>query len=155
MNEWNHCIKGCLNGFTMSSQFIALMMATSTWGSTMEYATLLSSLCETLAFTWGQTQLYAFPQPFLILPINKSTFFTKDETHTHPNWCGNKPNTCEFISLILHNSKNCFQTQKRRYPDQLSLINSSLQQLKYLNVYTKRLMCSYSILPMPFGTSKG
>jgi hypothetical protein len=34
------------------------------------------------------------------------------------------------------------------------LINSSLQQLKYLDVYTKRLMFSYMIVPMPFGASK-
>jgi hypothetical protein len=30
------------------------------------------------------------------------------------------------------------------------LINSSLQQLRYLNVYTNKLMCFYMIVPMPF-----
>lgn len=111
-----------------------------------------------IGFHVGQTQLYVFPQPFLIPPINKSTFFTKDETRTHTLIdVVVIPNTCEFISSILHNSKICFQTKERSYHNQLSLINSSLYQLKYLNVDTKRLMCFYTILPMRFdlGTSKG
>jgi len=34
------------------------------------------------------------------------------------------------------------------------LINSSLRQLRYLDVYTNKLMCSYMIVPMTFGASK-
>lgn len=67
-----------------------------------------------IGFHVGQTQLYVFPQPFLIPPINKSTFFTKDETRTHTLIdVVVIPNTCEFISLIFAQFKDLLSNQRK------------------------------------------
>ncbi len=45
--------------------------------------------------------------------------------------------------------------KKRAIATNTPLINSSHYQFKYLDVYANRSMCSYTIMPMPFGAWKG
>jgi hypothetical protein len=52
-------------------------------------------------------------------------------------------------------TSNATQAKKGATMTNTSLTNSSLWQLKYLDVSTNKLMCSYTFVPMPFGASKG
>jgi len=47
------------------------------------------------------------------------------------------------------------QAKKKGYCDQHPINQFLPLAIKYLNVYINMLMCSYTIVPMPFEASKG
>jgi hypothetical protein len=67
-----------------------------------------------------------------------------------------KIKTCDMVTLYQFSKKKSFVAQVKEisYHD-FSPINSFLQYLRYFNVYTKSLMCSFRVVSMPFGVSKG
>jgi hypothetical protein len=108
-----------------------------------------------------QEQLHVFP----LAKINSfhqqiSIMFTKDGIHTLIHVVIANPNICKFIFLILNNSKICclqWSSNQRKELLQTTPHWSipPFNNWDILDVCINKLMCSYAIVPMPFGVSKG
>ncbi len=113
MNEWikNHCVKGCLNVFynvfTIHSHY---------------HGNKHVGIHNTFVIVaWDIGFHVGHEHNFICVP---STIFNSSyqqrvnilhqrwNSHSHPNWCGSQPNTCEFISLIFEQFKDLLSNQR-------------------------------------------
>ncbi len=113
------------------------------------------AIAQDVGFHVGQKQLYVFP----------STMF--NSFHQRSNIVITKTGICTLINITIIDPTRAdlllqfcattrfvtfdvTQTKKRNIMIDTPLINSSLKQLRYLDVYTNKLMCFHMILSMPF-----
>jgi hypothetical protein len=85
--------------------------------------------------------------------------FTKDGIRTlvdviiiDPTRVNLLPSSCEAQRFAAF---DVAQAKEKSYMTNTPLIDSSLSQLRYLDVYINKPICFYTIMPMPFGASKG
>lgn len=103
----------------------------------MQFTTFLLLLREMMASMWAKNNYMYSPQPHSS-HCRVDIVFIKDGIHILVH-------TCRFISLILHNSRICYlrcissQIKKLLQLTPYCYINSFFQQLKYLDVYHKKI----------------
>ncbi len=144
-----------LSTLQVFTSYVAFMV-TNTRVLMMQFMTPLLPSCEMLVSMWDKNNYLRFFHPHSTPFTNESTLcspkmaFAPQSTSSLPTqyeWIY-FPDLAQLEDLL---SPMWFKPMKGAIVTDTPLINSSHQQLRYLDVYINKSMCFYMIVPMPLG----